>query len=219
MSIDKDLEYAKRFCHPNAPGDTGLAGRLAIAYEAARAPVADQPKYEHIQPGDPLFDGAEEFKLHQEAQQPDERCYCGATDRAYCTFTKVHPLCNLGKVARQATPPDELLETLAMLEHEQWAQWAKTILLTEAISVERKARWVECFKPYHELTEEQKEHDRVWARKVLAYADRLPKRESIDAVLRNWVEKQSNDNTLALYNAALVYLGMKTVIPDFEEEP
>lgn len=68
-----------------------------------------------------------------------------------------------------------------MLEHEQWMQWAKTIVTSEAISAERKARWFECFKPYHELTAEQKEHDRVWARKVLAYVDRLPVRESSKA--------------------------------------
>src|SRR3984957_2244465 len=74
--------------------------------------------------------------------------------------------------------PVELLETLAMLEHEQWMQWAKTILMSEQISVERRNRWIECFQPYHELTEEQKEHDRIWARKIMAYADRLPERES-----------------------------------------
>jgi hypothetical protein len=81
--------------------------------------------------------------------------------------------------AASTEQPVELLETLAMLEHEQWMQWAKTIVTSEAISAERKARWFECFKPYHELTEEQKEHDRVWARKVLKYAERLPMRESV----------------------------------------
>lgn len=62
----------------------------------------------------------------------------------------------------------DVVEVIACLEHEQWMHWAKTIVTSEAISAERKTRWFECFKPYHELTEEQKEHDRVWARKVIA---------------------------------------------------
>ena len=65
------------------------------------------------------------------------------------------------------------LEYLASLEHEQWMQWAKTLMLEEAITIERKERWWSCMKPYAELTEEQKEHDRVWARKVLAILNRL----------------------------------------------
>lgn len=61
----------------------------------------------------------------------------------------------------------ELLEILAELEHEQWKSWALAILDTERISESRHRRWLECLKPYHMLTEEQKEQDRVHAEKVL----------------------------------------------------
>jgi hypothetical protein len=46
--------------------------------------------------------------------------------------------------------------------------WAKTIIEKEPnISQERKDRWNKLFIPYSELSEEMKEHDRKWARKVL----------------------------------------------------
>lgn len=63
---------------------------------------------------------------------------------------------------------DDLLEKLASLEHDQWFCWAKDIIKSESISEERAKRWKEeCFKPYEELSEEMKEYDREWARKVL----------------------------------------------------
>ena len=61
-----------------------------------------------------------------------------------------------------------LRDRLADLEHEQWMSWAKSILTTEQISAKRKERWVKCFIPYDELSDEMKEHDLVWADRVLA---------------------------------------------------
>lgn len=65
------------------------------------------------------------------------------------------------------------LEELAELEHEQWMKWAKA-LIPELESLDKEKiqkrikRWKEeCFKPYSELTDEMKEFDREWARKVL----------------------------------------------------
>jgi len=64
---------------------------------------------------------------------------------------------------------EEVLEHLAELEHEQWMAWAKSLYASEPLlSTERRERWHDCFIPYAELSEEMKEHDRVWARKVLA---------------------------------------------------
>ena len=63
---------------------------------------------------------------------------------------------------------EEIIESLAELEHEQWMKWADTIMQTEKISDVRFARWASCMIPYAELTEEMKEFDRVWARKALA---------------------------------------------------
>lgn len=62
----------------------------------------------------------------------------------------------------------DLLETFAAIEHEQWMAWAKTMLEGEVISPDRAARWLECMEPYDALTEEQKEQDRFYARKVIS---------------------------------------------------
>ena len=62
----------------------------------------------------------------------------------------------------------DLLEELSELEHDQWWAWAKDIAESEKITPARKKRWEEdSFKPYKELTEEQKDMDREWAEKVL----------------------------------------------------
>ena len=63
---------------------------------------------------------------------------------------------------------EEIIESLAELEHEQWMKWADTIMQTEKISDARFARWASCMIPYADLTEEMKEFDREWARKALA---------------------------------------------------
>lgn len=58
------------------------------------------------------------------------------------------------------------IEKLANLEHEQWITWSQQIAKTETISPERLARWKTLWKPYSELTEEQKTSDREWALKA-----------------------------------------------------
>lgn len=60
------------------------------------------------------------------------------------------------------------MEQLAALEHDQWVEWAKALLKSEpGISKERKERWEKLFVPYKDLSEESKEQDRVYARKIL----------------------------------------------------
>ena len=61
----------------------------------------------------------------------------------------------------------ELVEKIAKSEHEQWCSWSRSLTKTENISNERKERWKQLWIPYEQLTEKQKEQDRVWARKVL----------------------------------------------------
>jgi hypothetical protein len=62
----------------------------------------------------------------------------------------------------------KLIDTLATIEHQQWMQWARTLMEKEgALSEERKERWRGLMVPYEELSEEWKEYDREWARKVL----------------------------------------------------
>lgn len=78
----------------------------------------------------------------------------------------------------------ELVEKLAELEHEQWMKWSKSVgkelerfggagkvplvdsIVLGDIAVRLK-RWIELWISYSELSEEMKEHDRVWARKVI----------------------------------------------------
>ncbi|MBW2561269.1 MAG: hypothetical protein JRE40_10510 [Deltaproteobacteria bacterium] len=60
-----------------------------------------------------------------------------------------------------------LVEKIASLEHEQWMAWAKTLMETESISEARRQRWERYMVPYESLPEDAKEHDRIWARKVL----------------------------------------------------
>lgn len=69
----------------------------------------------------------------------------------------------------------DLLEKLAELEHKQWISWSKYIadqLIYKRIKPEDLlTKWHKNWKPYSKLSEEEKEKDRVWARKVLEILD------------------------------------------------
>jgi hypothetical protein len=66
---------------------------------------------------------------------------------------------------------DTILEELAALEHEQWSHW--TLHLLDNLSPENIERWRQQIEmPYRELSEAEKEKDRIWARKVLATIER-----------------------------------------------
>ena len=61
---------------------------------------------------------------------------------------------------------DDLLESLARLEHEQWMHWSKAVAAD--VPEATRATWSTSWKDYAELNEVMKEADRVWARKVIA---------------------------------------------------
>lgn len=73
---------------------------------------------------------------------------------------------------------EELIEKLAELEHEQWMYWSRAVVeqvLGDSTSssfdvykrmLEKHQSWLEYWKPYEELSEEVKEHDRKWAYKA-----------------------------------------------------
>jgi hypothetical protein len=61
----------------------------------------------------------------------------------------------------------ELIEKLAALEHEQWVSWSRNLASVQAIFPNRLGRWKRLWKPYEELSEGDKEKDRIWARKVI----------------------------------------------------
>lgn len=60
---------------------------------------------------------------------------------------------------------ERMIEKLAALEHEQWMKWSMAV--ADEVSPERRKRWETLWVPYEELSEEEKEKDREWARKVL----------------------------------------------------
>lgn len=65
----------------------------------------------------------------------------------------------------------ELVERLADLEHEQWMYWSKSIAEKQNISEEKLQSWRKLWIPYGDLSEEDKEHDRKWARKALGIVE------------------------------------------------
>ena len=75
--------------------------------------------------------------------------------------------CGMRNVQGWVMDEGELVERLAALEHEQWMEWAKAVQDSEPISKRRRQRWAQFMVPYEQLPEDVKEHDRVWARKVL----------------------------------------------------
>tara|TARA_Y100001960_G_scaffold333265_1_gene437424 strand:- start:2581 stop:2808 length:228 start_codon:yes stop_codon:yes gene_type:complete len=61
---------------------------------------------------------------------------------------------------------DFLLEKISELIHEEWMEWAKQI--EHEVSEERRQRWNTVYCKYDELSEEMKDKDRDYGRKVLA---------------------------------------------------
>ena len=74
---------------------------------------------------------------------------------------------NPGHTPQEPRTPDVLRERLAAIEHEQWEQWSRTVA-EQGLTPDRIERWQRFWVPYGELDEATKEHDRVWADKVLA---------------------------------------------------
>ena len=62
---------------------------------------------------------------------------------------------------------EPLLEKLAELEHEQWMSWSKYLAENEDIQPILLEKWRKNWKPYSTLSEEIKEKDRKWARKIM----------------------------------------------------
>ena len=65
------------------------------------------------------------------------------------------------------TKQEEIREEIAELEHKQWVAWSKSLAKAEHLDYDRLERWMKLWIPYAELTEEQKDQDRIWADKSL----------------------------------------------------
>lgn len=64
---------------------------------------------------------------------------------------------------------DKLIEELSDLEHDQWVKWSRvTFLKLDDFTIDEIVnKWRPNWKPYSELPEEEKEKDRIFARKVI----------------------------------------------------
>lgn len=72
--------------------------------------------------------------------------------------------------------PMSMREQFAELAHMQWALWASSVLASEpGLSPDRVERWRRLIRtPYAELTEAEKDQDRVWADRYLAICGEAP---------------------------------------------
>ncbi len=86
------------------------------------------------------------------------------------TYTALSALEKQTAADRAALAEATDIERLAALEHKQWCEWATHLMASETLSRERITRWVRLIRPYGELSETEKEQDRIWARKVAALA-------------------------------------------------
>lgn len=64
---------------------------------------------------------------------------------------------------------EKLIEQLAELEHDQWVSWSRSVWERNGghITSDLYKHWEKNWIPYSELSEEEKEKDRKWARKTL----------------------------------------------------
>jgi len=62
---------------------------------------------------------------------------------------------------------DKALEKLSDLEHQQWQSWINYCISNYNLPDKLVQKWKSNDRPYEELSEEEKEKDRKWARKSL----------------------------------------------------
>ena len=65
----------------------------------------------------------------------------------------------------QLNPTIDLVEALAEIEHEQWMHWSRAV--AEDVPKATREKWKGSWVDYSQLTDELKDADRVWARKVV----------------------------------------------------
>lgn len=99
------------------------------------------------------------------APRPDQRTHLDQDFKAEMDAEKDPDLVRHTTGKSAADVP--LLEALAALEHQQWVEWSKDIAETEDLSDERVDRWEEAWVAYSALSDEEKEKDRVYARKII----------------------------------------------------
>jgi hypothetical protein len=64
------------------------------------------------------------------------------------------------------SPINDLVEALAEIEHQQWMHWSQAV--AAHVPPMTREKWKASWVDYNTLTDDVKEVDRVWARKVVA---------------------------------------------------
>lgn len=145
----------------------GVAG--AMAYADARVQAGENAAHANA-----LRDALEkvrEFLIAEYGLSASEAANTGGVValEAYHAWESVNAALAATPAASLAAHDAEVLERLAAVEHEQWMQWAISLMDTEPrLSHARVSRWRSLLVPYAELSEEMKEHDRKWAHRALA---------------------------------------------------
>ena len=107
------------------------------------------------------------FSTKEKYKIPEE--LCSEIIQSILTYkkAKLTQLNECEEICREKIENKELLERLSDLEHKQWVHWTEYMM--KSIHDEDKfIRWEKQIKiPYSKLSEEDKEKDRIWARKVL----------------------------------------------------
>ena len=97
------------------------------------------------------------------SENGEDECYGDPDPCSLSCYHRSHPY-----QSERDKVLDDSLERLSAIEHEQWIEWSKNIASTEPnISFERVERWSNLWIPYEQLSDEMKEHDRKWARKII----------------------------------------------------
>lgn len=122
----------------------------------------------------------QEIGFYQSMDTPPlrERVYCWIfrltpwQDRMIRRLESIYRLAGVLAIRAEENAPridrKGLLEALARLSHQEWMEWSKAIAENECLSLNRMRRWQgDLWKPYDELTDDQKEQDRERARRML----------------------------------------------------
>ena len=112
----------------------------------------------------------------------------------------------MGELQKRAD--GDLVESLAELEHEQWEGWTKSV--SDDVTPDRKKRWKKNWKRYDSLPENEKEKDRVYARKVLDAVAQHVEDQAKSASSR--LEKRALIGSLAAKGSGMLFRGMSKAL-------
>lgn len=137
----------------------GYRPHLTLSYDTGDSSLTAPPDFALVLDGETI----DELNIEWATDEGLRKDSPGIADVHVPSVFTVEP--GKKKKVRKAA---DLLEELAELEHQQWMNWAKTLVKEESLSEERVAKWKKMFVAYRDLPDIVKEADRIYARKVLS---------------------------------------------------